>query len=119
VIDLSDAKNNIDELVELCHEKARANHWWDKERNFGELIALIHSEVSEAMEGYRTDKLDEHIQHHQSVTVELADALVRIFDLAGGFNLPLGLAFAEKLKYNQDRADHKLAARNAPGGKKF
>jgi len=106
-------------LVDLCHGAAKAGNWWINQRNVGEMLCLIHSEISEAMEGYRKDKRDEHLPSRPSIEVELADALIRIFDLAGGLNLSLGEAFAEKLCYNQSRTDHTLEHRNAPGGKKF
>jgi len=109
----------INDVMDKCHGSAKAAGWWNKERNIPEALCLIHSEISEAMEGYRKDKPDEHLNDHKSVTVELADALIRIFDLAGGLKLPLGEALAEKLCYNQTRADHKLENRMAPGGKRF
>src|SRR3954468_559881 len=113
--------DGINEVVQLCHRLSYAGGWWpeDKQRNVPEALCLIHSEISEALEGHRKDKMDEPLPHHKSLTIELADAVIRIADLAGGLNLPLGEALAEKLCYNQLRADHKLAHRAAPGGKKF
>jgi len=108
-----------DHLSIICHNLARAAGWWDKERPVAECLCLIHSEISEALEGYRTDKVDDHLPDHQSLTVELADAIIRICDLAGGLNLPIGEALAEKLCYNQMRADHKRENRAKPGGKKI
>lgn len=84
-----------------------------------EKIALIHSEVSEGMEGFRKDKQDEHLPHRKSIEVELADAVIRIADLAGALQLDLGGAIAEKMAYNAIRADHKPEARAAQGGKTF
>jgi NTP pyrophosphatase (non-canonical NTP hydrolase) len=109
----------ITEMVFNCHGGARARGWWDNQRNVGEALCLIHSEISEAMEGFRRARMDEHLPDLPSIAVELADALVRIFDLAGGMTLPLGEAFARKLHYNMTRPDHSLAARTAPGGKAF
>jgi NTP pyrophosphatase (non-canonical NTP hydrolase) len=109
----------IENLVSFCHGAAKANNWWDKERNVGELLCLIHSEISEAMEGHRKDAKDQHLTEQASMTVELADALIRIFDLAGGLRLNLGTCFAEKFCYNQMRADHKIENRMAPEGKKY
>jgi NTP pyrophosphatase (non-canonical NTP hydrolase) len=83
------------------------------------LIALIHSELSEALEGVRKNKQDDHLPHRKSEEVELADALIRIFDYCGGFGLDLQGAFEEKTAYNAKRADHKLENRAAEGGKQF
>jgi hypothetical protein len=82
-------------------------------------IALIHSEISEGLEGLRKDKMDEHLPKFTSLEVELADALIRIFDLAGKMKLRLGEATVEKGRYNMIRADHLIANRLAAGGKKF
>lgn len=113
------AATAINTLTDLCHNLSAANHWWDKERNVPEMLCLIHSEISEAMEGHRKRKMDEHLPELTSISVELADALIRIFDLAGGLGLTLGQSFAEKLCYNQIRDDHKIENRRAPGGKSF
>jgi hypothetical protein len=63
--------------------------------------------------------MDDHLPHRPMVEVELADALIRIFDLAGGYGYDLGGAVAEKLTYNAQRADHKMSNRQATGGKKY
>lgn len=119
-------------LVETCHKAAFAAGWWkflgsdirDADPAVlkvwvGTKLALVHSEVSEALEGYRKDKADEHLPHRKSIEVELADALIRICDLAGGLGLDLGGAVSEKLEYNARREDHKLEVRSAAGGKAF
>lgn len=91
----------------------------DVNKEFGMKMALIHSEVSEALEGHRKDKMDEHLPHRKAVEVELADALVRIFALAEWMELDLSGAMMEKLEYNRKRADHKLENRAKEHGKKF
>ena len=63
--------------------------------------------------------MDDHLPHRKAVEVELADALIRIFDYAGDNDFDLGGALIEKLEYNKKREDHTHAARLAPGGKKF
>ena len=88
------------------------------DRNVMEMLCLIHSEVSEAAEGYRKSLMDDKLPHRSMLEVELADTLIRIFDLAGYQGLDLGGAVVEKLLYNQTREDHKLSARAAEGGKK-
>lgn len=81
-------------------------------------MMLIVTEVAEAKEGHRKSKMDDHLPHRQSVEVELADALIRIADLAGALGLDLGGATVEKLAYNANRPDHKIENRKAENGKK-
>jgi NTP pyrophosphatase (non-canonical NTP hydrolase) len=88
-------------------------------KNVGELLCLVHSEVSEAMEGHRKLLMDDKLPHRTMLEVELADAVIRIFDMAGGLGLDVSSAIAEKLEFNQSRADHKIENRRAEGGKKF
>lgn len=108
----------------LCHALAKKSGWWNNvdtnDRNvIGTKLCLIHSEISEALEGVRKDKMDDHLKERKAIEVELADAVIRIFDLAGALNLDVASAIIEKLGYNQQRADHKPEARMATGGKKI
>lgn len=104
---ISDNSSRISEsfdiLSNVVHCNAVAKGFWDDERNDGECIALIHSEISEALEGLRKDKMDEHCPDLKSVEVELADAIIRILDFAGARNLQLGKAIIEKMLYNITR----------------
>lgn len=88
-------------------------------RNKGELLCLIHSEISECMEGERKGLMDDKLPHRKMAEVELADALIRIFDYAGAYGYDLDGAVAEKRAFNATRADHKAEARLAAGGKKW
>jgi hypothetical protein len=123
-----------DTLVSICHGAAAEAGWWgakhadgsvaidDPRSNnlcFSNKLCLIHSEVSEAMEGDRKNKKDDHLPQYDMRAVELADAAIRIFDLAGAYSIPLGEIIAAKLAYNAQRADHKVAARVADDGKKY
>jgi hypothetical protein len=81
-------------------------------------LALVHSEVSEAVEGVRKGLMDDHLTHRPMAEVELADAIIRAFDLAGHEGWDLAGAILEKLYYNSTRLDHKLENRLQDGGKK-
>ena len=71
------------------------------------------------MEGARKGLMDTHLEHKSMMEVELADAIIRIFDLAESKNFNLGQTIYEKLEYNRSRADHKIKNRLKEGGKKF
>ena len=88
-------------------------------RNVGEILMLIVSEVAEAMEGHRKGLMDDKLPHRTMFEVELADTLIRIFDLAGSQKMDLFGAVHEKLLYNAERADHKIENRVKPGGKAY
>lgn len=114
----------VNELTEVVHD-ANKRWWIDLEtgepikRNFGELIALCHSELSEALEGDRKNLMDDKLPNRPMVEVELADTVIRIFDIAAGLNLDLGGAMAEKMIYNANRVDHSREHRLTENGKKY
>lgn len=125
-------------LVAQCHGASYAAGWWtdlatgtdlrevvrDPTSRLGkalvsEKLCLTHSEISEGMEGHRKGLMDDKLPHRLMIEVELADAMIRIADLAGALNLDLGGAIAEKMAYNAQRPDHKPEARAAAGGKAY
>lgn len=119
---------SVNVLVEQCHGAAEVVGWWTDldtglstkaAKNVPEKLMLIVSEVSEAMEGHRTNKPDQHIPEFLNVEVELADAIIRICDLSGAKGYRLAEALAAKMQYNSTRADHKLENRAGTNGKKY
>ena len=121
-------KTAINNIVRWVHNLNVSVGWWSdrhtgesvlETRNVGEILMLIVSEIAEAMEGHRKGLMDDKLPHRSMLEVELADAVIRIFDLAGAKGFDLGGAIFEKVAYNQQRADHKLENRLKPGGKAY
>lgn len=137
----------VTSLVDICHSASLAGGWWGTlgtaagedaaglplhvdvalvrgTTHMGKAIVAqklcrIHSEISEAMEGHRKNLKDDKLPQRPMLEVELADAMIRICDLAGALGLDLGGALAEKLAYNAQRPYHKPDARAAEGGKAY
>lgn len=119
----------LDEWIQELHVSSSDAGWWnaiynaetDEVRNavYAQKICLIHSELSEMMEGLRKGLPDDHLPHRSMEEVEAADVFIRLADYCGARGLDLAGAVVEKLKYNQQRADHKPEARAAEGGKTF
>ena len=119
-------------LAHACFVNSKNHGWWDhytlvddwddeegshtreylQERNFGEVIALIHSELSEAFESYRDGEpplwfkeanSPDALDKPEGVASELADVLIRVFDYVGAYELPLADALIAKHAYNHTR----------------
>lgn len=116
----------INQAVAVCHKAASDSGWWTDLRtgerlppNVPTKLMLVVSELSEAMEADRKNLMDSHLPERSGIEVELADAVIRIFDLAGRLDLDLGGAVVDKLAYNKARADHKIENRIKAEGKKY
>lgn len=83
-------ETNLTELANYIHAFNVEKGWWDeylddKHRRFKTAMMLTISELAEAMEGERKDLVDQHLPHLDNFSVELADSLIRLLDLAGAY----------------------------------
>ena len=94
----------ISQMQELIHKTAIDKGWWDEPRQAPECICLMHSELSEALEGYRLgNPMSEKIAPFSQIEEELADVIIRILDYAEANSFEIEKALRAKMAYNETR----------------
>ena len=137
-----DMQSSLQYVQDVCFGSNLVSGWWQDAASGMDLLEIIHrpqtrveellgmalvsqkimlavSELGEAMEGHRRNRMDDKLPHRKMLEVEIADAIIRLFDLAGGLGLHMDEAIPEKLKFNLHREDHKLDNRAKDGGKAY
>jgi len=93
---------SVNEWIETCHQSAKEKGFWEKDRNVGEMLMLVVSELGEAIEAHRHG--DMGLERKDTFEDELADTAIRLFDMCGGLGIDLEKQIEWKMGFNATRA---------------
>lgn len=103
--DMAKEKQGINDFANEVHDNAVAHGWWEEKRPFGEIIALCHSELSEALEAYRNreDMVWMNGDKPDGIAVEMCDCIIRILDYLAEEEVDIEYVLKLKHEYNKSR----------------
>jgi NTP pyrophosphatase (non-canonical NTP hydrolase) len=106
-----ETRTPLNDLAKEIHDTAVEKGWWESERNVGEALMLMVSEVAEALEEWRGGSPINHTYYREhgdrlkpeGVPIELADVIIRVLDFAAAHDIDMDTALKEKMDYNLTR----------------
>lgn len=98
----------INDLIVKAHNCSLKHGFWENGRNFGDIIAYIHNELSEVYTEYINHRSYNEVYYDENgkpcgIPTELSDVIIMIFDLCGGLKIDLEKCILEKIEYNETR----------------
>lgn len=127
-IALSAIENRAASVEVIAHSiHTLSTPWWvdikdhnrPLNRNVGQMLMLMVSELGEAMEGDRKSLKDDKLPSYDMVDVEVVDCIIRGLDFLRARNAPIARILIDKCNYNAQRPDHQIANRLSDHGKKY
>ena len=108
---------NINEIAKAIHKNAVEHGWWDEDRSVAEIIALCHSELSEALEAYRNREplVWDNDGKPDGIAVEMIDCVIRVFDYLSHIGVDIEKIMTEKHEFNKSRP-YKHGGKKIEGG---